>query len=101
MSPQSLKQALQNFKAGKISEDQLLALLKELPYQDLGFAKVDHHRSLRHGLPEVIFGKGKSTEQIIAIAEALISRNPNILKGQQRKFLMRWVLRTSGPARER
>ncbi len=79
MTPQSLKQALQSFKAGKISEEQILSRLKELPYQDLGFAKVDHHRSLRHGFPEVIFGKGKSTEQIIAIAEALVSKNPNIL----------------------
>ena len=79
MTPQRLKKTLQDFKAGKIGEEQILALLKHLPYQDLGFAKVDHHRSLRHGLPEVIFGRGKSAEQIVGIAEALVSKNPNIL----------------------
>ena len=74
-----LRQALKDFKAGKQSEDQLLELIRELPYEDLGFAKVDHHRALRQGFPEVIFGRGKTNSQIIKIAEALLARHPNLL----------------------
>ena len=79
MTPQRLKRTLRDFKAGRIGEDQVLSLLKDLPYQDLGFAKVDHHRSLRHGISEVVFGMGKTTQQITEIAEASLSKNPNIL----------------------
>lgn len=79
MTPQRLKRTLKDFKEGRIDEEQVLSLLKGLPYQDLGFAKVDHHRSLRHGIPEVVFGRGKTTEQILAIAEASLSRNPTLL----------------------
>ena len=79
MTPQRLKRTLQDFKAGRIGEEQVLSLLKDLPYQDLGFAKVDHHRSLRHGLAEVVFGMGKTTQQIIEITAASLSMNPNIL----------------------
>ncbi len=50
-----------------------------MPFEDLGFAKVDHHRALRHGMPEVVFGKGKTPEQIAAIAEHLLDRAPNVL----------------------
>ena len=53
--------------------------MRHLPYEDLGFAKVDHHRALRHGMPEVIFGKGKSPEQILEIATRLLDRGPNLL----------------------
>ncbi len=79
MVPEGLKKALKDFKEGKIDQDQVLELLEHFPYQDLGFAKVDHHRSLRHGFPEVIFGKGKTTSQIVNIAETLLARNPNLL----------------------
>jgi len=50
-----------------------------LPYEDLGFAKVDHHRTLRKGFPEVIFGQGKSPDQIVAIAEALLQASDRFL----------------------
>lgn len=79
MSPEDLKRALRDFKIGKIDEKQILKLLYDLPYQDLGFAKVDHHRSLRHGFPEVIFGRGKTLPQLLQIATALLERNPNLL----------------------
>lgn len=74
-----LKKTLKNFKEGKIDEEQIVSFLSDFPYQDLGFAKVDHHRSFRHGFPEVIFGKGKTTDQIVQIAEALAAKNPNVL----------------------
>ena len=65
MTLKRLKETLNNFKEGEISEEEILSFLNDLPYQDLGFAKVDHHRVLRHGFPEVIFGKGKTPQQII------------------------------------
>ncbi|MDA2934529.1 nickel pincer cofactor biosynthesis protein LarB [Acidobacteria bacterium AH-259-D05] len=79
MTLKLLKRTLKDFKQGKIDEEQIVSFLSDLPYEDLGFAKVDHHRTLRHGFPEVIFGKGKTTEQIVQIAEALSAKNPNIL----------------------
>lgn len=79
MIPDQLRRALHEFKEGKIGEDQIEELLRDFPFQDLGFAKVDHHRALRHGFAEVIFGKGKSQEQIIGIAKTILSRSPNLL----------------------
>jgi NCAIR mutase (PurE)-related protein len=59
--------------------DEALTVLRDLPYEDLGFAKVDHHRALREGFPEVILGLGKTPEQIAAIAERLASRGDRVL----------------------
>ena len=53
--------------------------LRNLPYEDLGFAKVDHHRALRQGFPEVVFGHGKTVEQVVGIAERLASRSDRLL----------------------
>jgi NCAIR mutase (PurE)-related protein len=50
-----------------------------MPFEDIDFAKVDHHRALRHGMPEVIFGQGKTPEQIAAIAERISARGGNVL----------------------
>jgi pyridinium-3,5-biscarboxylic acid mononucleotide synthase len=79
MNPRRLKEALRKFKEGTMEEEEVLALLKDLPFEDLHFAKVDHHRRLRHGFPEVVFGRGKTVEQITQIGEALLNRNPNLL----------------------
>lgn len=79
MTPDRVRKTLRDFKGGKISEDRMLDFLRDFPYQDLQFAKIDHQRSLRHGFPEVIFGQGKTVEQIAAIADALLARNPNLL----------------------
>ncbi len=79
MTLKRLKKTLRDFKKGRVSEEETLAFLNDLPYEDLGFAKVDHHRTLRHGFPEVIFGKGKTPEQIIEIGAALSRQNSNIL----------------------
>jgi NCAIR mutase (PurE)-related protein len=59
--------------------DDLLSELKGLPYQDLGFAKVDHHRSLRKGFPEVVFGERKSPAQVASIVDALLQRSDHVL----------------------
>jgi NCAIR mutase (PurE)-related protein len=53
--------------------------MRHMPFEDLGFAKVDHHRALRHGMPEVILAKGKTPEQVVAIAQSLLANAQNVL----------------------
>ena len=66
--------------AGKeISTDEAAAQLKNLSYEDIGYARVDHDRSERQGFPEVIFGQGKTRQQIVGIFEKLAARSPNVL----------------------
>ena len=74
-----LKHLLEQVRAGHLSVDEALASLKDLPYENLGFARVDHHRRVRTGFPEVIFGAGKTPEQVDAIFERLAGRNQNVL----------------------
>ena len=70
---------LEQFRGGEVSLEEMMSQLKALPYQDLGFAKIDHHRELRKGFPEVIFGQGKTPEQIATIAEALLENSDRLL----------------------
>jgi NCAIR mutase (PurE)-related protein len=70
---------LAKVKSGELSVAQAAQELRVLPYEDLSFAKVDHHRNIRLGFPEVIFGQGKTSEQIAAIAERLAERSEKIL----------------------
>ena len=74
-----LRAMLRDFKGDGISEDDVISRLIDLPFEDLDFAKVDHHRALRKGFPEVIFGQGKSPEQIASISEALLERSDRLL----------------------
>ncbi|MDP2913020.1 MAG: nickel pincer cofactor biosynthesis protein LarB [Candidatus Omnitrophota bacterium] len=76
---EKIRRILDNLKSGRLSIERALGMLKDLPYKDLGFAKVDNHRSLRRGFPEVIFGKGKTPEQIIQIANKIISHDGVLL----------------------
>jgi NCAIR mutase (PurE)-related protein len=70
---------LDDFRAGKIPRDKVLAAFQAAPVADLGFAQVDIHRALRKNFPEVIFGAGKTTEQIVKIAGKLTSLNQPVL----------------------
>jgi hypothetical protein len=79
MHPKDLGELLKAVRDGRVSPEQAAERLKSLPYEDLGFAKVDHHRALRRGFPEVLFGAGKSPEQILAIAEKIADRGQNLL----------------------
>ncbi len=79
MDQERLKDLLLQFKEGRFDVDQTLERLRHLPYEDLGFAQVDHHRSIRQGFPEVIFGQGKTPEQIAGIASSLLERSSNLL----------------------
>ncbi|HEV8700470.1 MAG TPA: nickel pincer cofactor biosynthesis protein LarB [Candidatus Polarisedimenticolia bacterium] len=95
MNLKELKRILEGVRRGTVSADEALRRLKILPYEDLGFAKVDHHRHLRRGFPEVIFGEGKTVSQIVAIMgkvaakrqPVLVTRvSPVAFKGIRRRF---------------
>ncbi len=79
MTSDKLKELLQDVAAGGVKPDEALAKLKSLPYEDLGFARVDHHRSLRQGFPEVVFGQGKTPEQIVSIGQAIHGQGSAVL----------------------
>ena len=79
MDQTRLKQLLHDVQCGQTNVDDALNQLRHLPFEDLGFAHVDHHRAIRQGFPEVIFGQGKTDEQIAAIAEKLLARSSNLL----------------------
>ncbi|MBM3797018.1 MAG: nickel pincer cofactor biosynthesis protein LarB [Acidobacteria bacterium] len=79
MDHAQLKALLEEVQSGATPVDFAIARLKHMPFEDLGFAKVDHHRALRHGMPEVIFGQGKHPDHILGIATKLIERTPNLL----------------------
>src|SRR3954454_20291514 len=74
-----LKALLDAVAGGALSVDAALSELRLLPYEDLGFAKIDHHRGLRDALPEVVLGQGKTPEQIAAIGEKLAERSGRLL----------------------
>ena len=79
MDQDQLRALLEDVRSGAVEIEAALNRMRHLPFEDLGFAKVDHHRSLRHGMPEVIFGKGKTPEQIAAIAAAVLDKSQNLL----------------------
>ncbi len=79
MNAATLKDLLENVKRGSMPVDQALETLKDLPYADLGYAMVDHHRTLRSGHPETIFGPGKTVSQIVGIAQRLLEKDVNIM----------------------
>jgi NCAIR mutase (PurE)-related protein len=79
MTSNQIKELLNQVKAGQIEVDQALDRLKDLPFEDVGFAKIDHHRELRTGFPEVIFCAGKTIPQILQIIEMMCSNNSNVL----------------------
>lgn len=76
---EQLRKLLKEVKAGKLTIDHAVEKLRHLPFEDLGFARVDHHRQLRSGFPEVIYCPGKTNEQIIAIFESLAAKGNNVL----------------------
>lgn len=75
----AIEKILSSHAQGDISTELATAQLKNLSYEDIGYARVDHARADRQGFPEVIFGQGKSRQQIIGIFEKLIDRSPNVL----------------------
>ena len=79
MNEKHIRDLLDRVSKGSVTVDAAYEQLKDLPYKDLGFANVDHHRAIRTGFPEVIFGQGKTPEQIRDIFKELVSRGRNIM----------------------
>jgi NCAIR mutase (PurE)-related protein len=79
MNARKLEDLLRKVKSGKTTLDEAMVELKSLPFEDLGFTRIDHHRSLRKGFPEVIWGEGKTSGQILSIMKELKGKGQNIL----------------------
>jgi NCAIR mutase (PurE)-related protein len=79
MNQEQLRVLLQQVRAGALDVEAALDRMRHMPFEDLGFAKIDHHRELRHGMPEVILAKGKKPEQVLAIARKLLEVSQNVL----------------------
>ena len=74
-----MRAVLEALQRGDLNVDQVVSQMRDLPYEDLDFAKVDHHRSIRLGFPEVVFGQGKTPEHIAEIAASVLSRSDRLL----------------------
>jgi hypothetical protein len=79
MNAKTLKQLFDDVRSGELSSDDAVQKLRHLPFEDIGFANVDHHRTLRAGMPEVIFGPGKTPSQVAEIFSRLAKRGNNVL----------------------
>jgi len=79
LTAEEIARMLRRVRRGSLSVEEAVDRLRDLPYEDLGYAKIDHHRSLRQGFPEVIFGRGKSPEQVEGVVRRMLRRGHNIL----------------------
>lgn len=79
MDKDQLRSLLEQVRSGAVEVEQALERLRHMPFESLGYATIDHHRAIRTGLPEVIFGKGKTVEQTVGIAARLLDRAANLL----------------------
>jgi NCAIR mutase (PurE)-related protein len=79
MDQQKLEKLLLSFRAGELETSDAVERIKNLHFEDIGFARVDHARASRQGFPEVVFGAGKTREQVVGIVERLVQHAPNVL----------------------
>lgn len=79
MNQEQLRALFEQVRAGAVDVESAVDRMRHMPFEDLGFAKVDHHRALRHGMPEVVFAKGKTAEQVVEITARLRSNAHNVL----------------------
>ena len=79
MREDRLRDVLRKFREGALSEDGVLEALKLLPFEDMGFAKVDHHRALRCGFPEVVFCQGKAAGDVVRVVASIVNAGANVL----------------------
>jgi NCAIR mutase (PurE)-related protein len=79
MDPTSLRKLLQDVRKGSVTPDDAVARLRHMPFEDVGFAKIDHHRRVRSGMPEVIFSQGKTPAQVAKIFERMAAHGGNVL----------------------
>lgn len=98
MDTEALRKLLEDVKNGGTSVDSALSELKLLPFEDLGFAKIDHHRNLRNGYPEVIYCQGKTVEQIKAIVIRLMEKDSNIMATRAGRDVYEGISELTGDA---
>ncbi len=79
MDPAALRKLLDDVRTGAVHVDDAMRALRDLPFADLGYATIDHHRALRLGFPEVVFGTGKTKEQIVGIVREIGARGQTVL----------------------
>ena len=79
MNQQQIERLFEAVQRGKLQPREAAERLKHLPFEDLGFAKIDHHRLLRQGMPETVYAPGKTPEQIARIVRQMLPRSPNVL----------------------
>jgi len=99
MSPEGLARLLRQVEQRRITVAQALQRLRAMPFEDLGFASLDHHRSLRQGFPEVVLCEGKTIDQIVAIARALLKKRGPFLATRADPAVARAIRRLDGRAR--
>jgi len=87
-----IEDILKNYKDGKVDIDCVLKEIKCLPYKDLGFARVDHHRVLRQGLPEAVFCPGKANKEIVSIIRELKNRNHIVIATRAEQDVADYIL---------
>src|SRR3954447_10655351 len=79
MNEAQLRALMEQVREGAVDVDEALARLRHMPFEDLGFAKVDHHRAIRAGMPEVILASGKTPAQVAGIFKKLAAQKSNVL----------------------
>jgi NCAIR mutase (PurE)-related protein len=79
MDQKELEQLLAAYKSGELNTSDAAQRIRDLNYEDIGYARVDHSRATRQGFPEVVFGAGKTRAQVVGIVERLVQRSPNVL----------------------
>ena len=99
MQQDDLRRLLDRVRAGKLSVDAALKRLKHLPFESLDFATIAHHRALRCGFPEVIYCPGKTTAQIVKIAEKLLAKKGNLLATRAEPAVFRALKKRFAKAR--
>ena len=78
MDQDQLRALFEQVRTGAVDIDAAMGRMRHMPFEDLGFAKLDHHRALRNGFPEVIYCPGKTTEHILAITERLAAHSRKV-----------------------
>jgi NCAIR mutase (PurE)-related protein len=99
VTPKQILELLEKVKSGEITPSQGLDRLKHLPFEDLGFARVDHHRTLRQGFPEVVFALGKKPQHVAEIVKSLLKQKSNILVTRAGPEMYKRVRKVTAKAR--
>lgn len=99
MSPEGLERLLRQVRQRQVTVEQALQRLRSMPFEDLGFASLDHHRSLRQGFPEVVLCEGKTIAQVVTISRALIKKHGSFLATRAEPKVARAIRRLDRRAR--